>query len=94
MRLDQAQKQAIDFALKDVDGEVYLFGSRVDDKCRGGDIDILIFAKDDSYKISQEVKVKFFSQCEEKIDVIVMDPDNLTQEQRAFLDTIEKEKIK
>ena len=94
MRLDQEQKQAIDFALNEIDGEVYLFGSRVDDKSRGGDIDILIFSKEDSYKLSQKVKVKFFSQCEEKIDVIVMDPENLSLEQQTFLDTVDKEKIK
>jgi predicted nucleotidyltransferase len=85
MRLDSTQKSALDKALKDVSGEAYLFGSRVNDQARVGDVDVLIFSDQDPFKLSQEVSVNYFMECEEKIDVIVMDPNNLTPEQVDFL---------
>ena len=93
MRLDNLQKKALQNAVKDVNGDVYLFGSRVDDTKRGGDIDLLIFSEEDPFKLSQEVSVKFFMECEEKIDVTVMNPNKLTKEQEAFLKIITREKF-
>jgi len=94
MRLDRMQKAALDRAIENVNGEVYLFGSRVDDKKKGGDLDILIFSEEDSYKLSQEISIKFFMGCEEKIDVKVLNPKKLTPEEQAFLKVITMERIK
>jgi predicted nucleotidyltransferase len=94
MRLDSKQKEALDKAIKGTEDEIYLFGSRVDDTKKGGDIDILTFSKEDPYKLSQSVAIQYFMECEEKIDVIVMDPENLSLEQEAFLNTITKERLK
>lgn len=46
MRLQIEEKQAITDAVKKFDGKAstYLFGSRVDDTKRGGDIDILVIS--------------------------------------------------
>ena len=46
MRLTDQEKEAIVNSIKsiDKDAEVYLFGSRVNDSERGGDIDILILS--------------------------------------------------
>ncbi len=94
MRLDSIQKKALEKAIEEVDGEVYLFGSRVRDDTRGGDIDILIFSDKNSYRLSQDVAVKFFMECEEKIDVAVMNPNELTPEQEAFLNVIDRVRLK
>ena len=49
MRLDPRQKAALRAAIKGVSGEVFLFGSRVDDALRGGDIDLLILTHEEPY---------------------------------------------
>ena len=94
MRLYNVEINALNNALSGVKGEVYLFGSRVDDDKKGGDIDILILTQDNSFKTSHEVSVKFFMECEEKIDVVVMNPKNLKPEQEAFLKVISKVKFR
>lgn len=94
MRLDELEKSALRHALENVPGEVYLFGSRTDDSRKGGDIDLLVFSSESPYMLSRDIALRFFKVCEEKIDVVVMDKDNLTQDQQAFLNTIEMEPLK
>ncbi len=94
MRLSPRQKKALEKAIENVKGEIFLFGSRVNNQKRGGDIDILIFSEEDPYRLSLDVSVNFFKECEEKIDVIVLNPNKLTPAQKAFLRSIEMEKIK
>ena len=94
LRLDQEQLTALDFALQGLPpGQIYLFGSRLDLKKRGGDIDILIFSEADPFQLSHQVAVNFFEKCEEKIDVLVINPNRLTEEQQAFLNQICKLQI-
>ncbi|MGH8579299.1 MAG: nucleotidyltransferase domain-containing protein [Gammaproteobacteria bacterium] len=94
MRLDHEEKRALMTALEGVRANaVYLFGSRVDDNARGGDIDILILTEEPGFETSQRVATRFFSECEERIDVIVMNPRALSAQQAAFLETIRKERI-
>ena len=73
MRLDTQEKEALRFALKDFRGKAYLFGSRLDNTKKGGDIDILLIPekKVTSLKLSLKVQTRFFSRCEESIDVVV-----------------------
>ena len=94
MRLDAEQTSALEYALNLVTDEVYLFGSRLDPAKKGGDIDLLVFSKQDSFQLSQQITLRFFEKCEEKIDVVVMNPNRLTDEQQAFLNLIEKQKLK
>jgi predicted nucleotidyltransferase len=79
MRMDIVEKKALKYALEGFRGQAYLFGSRVDDKKRGGDIDILLFPekKMNSLKLSIKIQARFFAKCEEKIDVIVYDEKSL-----------------
>ena len=48
MRLTSTQHQAIKKYFLEVfkEGEIYLFGSRVDDSCKGGDIDLYLRPKE------------------------------------------------
>ena len=94
MRLDAEQTSALEYALNLVTDEVYLFGSRLNPEKKGGDIDLLVFSKQDSFQLSQQITLRFFEKCEEKIDVVVMDPNRLTDEQQAFLNLIEKQRLK
>ena len=75
MRLDKYERKALKNALKDFNGTVYLFGSRLDDAKKGGDIDILLLPEDrkkiNSLKLSLQIQTKFFSVCEQNIDVVV-----------------------
>ncbi|BAP55480.1 DNA polymerase, beta-like region [Thioploca ingrica] len=93
MRLDTHQQQALRTALQGIDGEIYLFGSRVDDCKRGGDIDILIFSTEEPYRLRQQILQRFVSMCEEKLDIVILNPAKLNEEQAAFLAVIEKQRL-
>ena len=60
MRLDAEQTSALEYALNLVTDEVYLFGSRLDPAKKGGDIDLLVFSKQDSFQLSQQITLRFF----------------------------------
>ncbi len=94
MRLYPDEKLALNKALEDIDDEVYLFGSRVDDNKKGGDIDILIYSKKNSLQLSQEVSRKFFMELDSKLDVVVFDKSNMTREQKAFVNTLDMIRLK
>jgi uncharacterized protein len=82
MRLDECERKALKYSLADFEGDVYLFGSRLDDTKRGGDIDILLLPKTTAanpsgpLKLSLRIQTKFFSLCEQQLDVVVYSPDN------------------
>ncbi len=77
--MDKLEREALKFVLRDFKGEIYLFGSRLDDDKKGGDIDILLIPRNkaNTFKLSLKVEARFFSICEEKIDVLVYDKNNL-----------------
>lgn len=75
MRLDVSERAALKYALEGFEDDVFLFGSRRDDSKSGGDIDILLIPKEKTnpLKLSFQIQKKFFSQCEEDIDVVIYD---------------------
>lgn len=93
-RLDIEERGALEKALSRVSGKVYLFGSRLNPNVRGGDIDILVFSDRDAYRLSKGISTTFFKNCEEKVDVVVMDPKKMTREQKAFVKTLKMERLK
>lgn len=76
MRLNAFEQKTIVNAVKDEDNEaeIYLFGSRVDDKELGGDIDILVLSSIIDFDGKLRIKTKIFNSLEEqKIDLIIVD---------------------
>lgn len=78
MRLDKYEKEALKYAFKNFRGKVYLYGSRVDDTKRGGDIDLLLIPDETitPLKLAIEIQKRFFSRCEQKLDVLIYSEDN------------------
>jgi len=56
------------------DAKIYLFGSRVYDDKKGGDIDLLIVGQNFTKKLLRKLRVEFFKHFgEQKLDIIVDD---------------------
>jgi predicted nucleotidyltransferase len=94
LRLDGEEIRAIEHALQGIAAPVYLFGSRAESARRGGDIDLLVLTDAPGFETSRRVATRFFARCEEKIDVIVLDPARLSPAQRAFLEGIHAVRIR
>jgi predicted nucleotidyltransferase len=79
MRLDAQEKEALKYALNDFKGKMYLFGSRLNNMKKGGDIDILLIPekKTNPLKLALKIQTRFFAKCEEKIDVVIYDDKNI-----------------
>ena len=91
MRLTTSEIIAIKSTVKTVykGGRVWLFGSRVDDRGRGGDIDLFVETLN---KTTLKDKLRFLVQLEKKgifrkVDVIVKNPDS---EYRSIFETARK----
>jgi len=90
MRLTNDERKAIKKAFKETfkDGRIYLFGSRVDDTKRGGDIDLYL-VPNEKFDNEQEKKIDFLIKLDEyigeqKIDVIIAKDKNRLIEQEAL----------
>ena len=94
IRLDDVEAEAVAAALDGIAAHaVELFGSRTDPVGRGGDIDLLILSDAPPFETARRVSSRFFSMCEERIDVVLLDPDNLTPAEAAFLHSLHRVRI-
>lgn len=82
MRLTQDERRALKRALRDFKGEIYIFGSRLRDDLKGGDLDILLIPEEnvDPVKLRLLVKSRFYMECEEDLDVVVYKDDPFCRE--------------
>ena len=71
MRITKQERLAINSAICQADAEakVYLFGSRVDDMAKGGDIDLLVLSK----TINLMDKLNILAQLHQRIGVRKID---------------------
>lgn len=79
MRLKDFEKNAIVSTVKslDVDADVYLFGSRVDDTKKGGDIDLLVMSARLTRDDKRIIKMKLYDLLgEQKIDLLIAADDS------------------
>lgn len=90
-------KEQLEFLKKEIkatipDAVIYLFGSRVDDTKKGGDIDIMILTnKKVTWREKSKIKWNFYKKFgEQKIDIVVFSPNQLD----PFKELIMKEGIK
>ncbi len=77
MRLNASERAAIksEVTARDRDAKVYLFGSRVDDNAKGGDIDLLVLSKRMDRRQARTLKLRLYDRLgEQKID-LVLAPD-------------------
>ncbi|QEN05592.1 nucleotidyltransferase domain-containing protein [Thiospirochaeta perfilievii] len=95
MRLTSFEIMSIKNTFKETfeNGSIYLFGSRVDDKKRGGDIDLYlcptkVFQDERKKKIEFLIKLQSLI-GEQKIDVVVSKDKNRLIEQEALKKGIE-----
>ncbi len=94
VRIDDVEAAALAAAMDGVAAEsVELFGSRTDPARRGGDIDLLILTAAPRLDTARRVSRRFFAQCEERIDVVVLHPDRLTAAEDAFLRSLRRVRI-
>lgn len=74
MRLNEEEISAIKEIVQELDREakVYLFGSRVDDSKRGGDIDLLIMSQNLTRDAVGKIRWRLW-EClgEQKIDILI-----------------------
>jgi len=92
MRLSDSEISAIKSSVHLFDGtaKVYLFGSRVDDKLKGGDIDILVLSEKIKQADSYLIKSKIFEKLEEqRIDLVIRKEFTDPFSQRVFKKSIE-----
>lgn len=90
MRLLSKETQAIRQVLLNADpqGRIFLFGSRIDDEKRGGDIDIFFeSSKELGLKTKLSLEYKLTTLCETKVDLLVKTPE---QEETAIFDIARK----
>jgi len=84
MRLSEYEKTAIREVIHSFDPEskIYLFGSRADDRKKGGDIDLLLISKKITNRDKRRIRLGLYDRMgEQKIDIIISD----TEESSPFV---------
>ena len=78
MRLNEKEISVIKSVVKEFDSkaEVKLFGSRVDDAKKGGDIDLLIISDKITFSEKLSILIKLKENIgDQKIDILIYDPN-------------------
>ena len=88
MRLSATEVQKIKNKVQGIFGEsiIYLFGSRLDDTKKGGDIDLYIVPKDNNnlFKKKLQIKTTLEDTLYKPVDVVVASDQNRLIEKEAL----------
>ncbi len=82
MRLKPNELNAIRTTLGALDphGHIYLFGSRMDDMCKGGDIDVFLEAsRAIDLKTELTTQYRLSGECDTKVDLLIKTPEQAEQ---------------
>jgi predicted nucleotidyltransferase len=82
MRLNLTELAALRAIIGALDpvGQVYLFGSRVDDRRKGGDIDVYLKAsRPIDLKTRLKTQYRLELACDTRVDLLVKNPDQTEQ---------------
>lgn len=74
MRLSQREISAIKNNILSIDknAKIYLFGSRTNDKAKGGDIDVLVISDKIGFNEKTKIRIGIFKEIDEqKLDLVV-----------------------
>ena len=86
-------KEEIEFIKKEIkkliNGDIYIFGSRIDDKKKGGDVDIFIVPKEklsvkDRVRLANEIKINLEYELMLPVDVVISKDLNRDIEKEAI----------
>ncbi|TAN51777.1 MAG: nucleotidyltransferase domain-containing protein [Methylococcaceae bacterium] len=83
MRLSAREVGLIRKVLHEIapDGRIYLFGSRVDDAKKGGDIDLFLESSIPlDMKTQLALEYRLAAMCDTKVDLLVKNPGQANQE--------------
>lgn len=95
MRLSEKERTAIirgvEESIQDIPYKLYLFGSRLHDKKKGGDIDLLLVCNEEHFEniLENKSRIKFsiFNYLpEQRLDLTVATPQKISQD--PFLQSI------
>ncbi|WP_373509619.1 nucleotidyltransferase domain-containing protein [Thiocapsa sp.] len=89
MRLSPLEHQLIQDSITaiDPDAEIYLFGSRVDDQARGGDIDLLVLSNRIDFMAKLDLLARLHRRLgDQKIDLMI-EPDTSRPLARIAIET-------
>lgn len=92
MRLTQQEIEAIRSSFYEVfkNGRIYLFGSRVDDRQKGGDIDLFVMSEGADLEKKIDFLVLLKQKIgDQKIDVVISKDRNRLIEQEALTNGVE-----
>ena len=97
MRLNNNQKNALKQVFGNLQGEVFLFGSRVDMNRKGGDIDILWITENKDFRTlnkEMELTIQFQKILDERLDVLILPPVNqMSDSERVFYSTLNTQRL-
>jgi len=82
MRLNQTELNTIRTTLSALDphGRIYLFGSRMDDMSKDGDIDVFLEAsRNIDLKTELTTQYRLSGECDTKVDLLIKTPEQTEQ---------------